>query len=154
MSVVVSNLVIKRPRYTMTLARGTQGPVNPRRIAGVLLSHPNGASPVTGDGKAYIRIPEDMNGLVLSAVGASCSTAGTSGATSVQIRRVRAGVSADMLTTNITIDQDETDSSTAATPAVIDTGNDDVQTGDQIFFDIDSVSSGTRGLYISFTFNE
>lgn len=130
------------------------GPVNPRRLGGVLLSTPGGSSPTTGDGKALIRIPEEMNGLRLTAVGASCSTAGSAGTTSVQLRRVRAGVGVDMLSTPVTIDANETDSSTAATAAVIDAANDDVQTGDQIFFDLDSVSAGARGLYISFTFNE
>lgn len=130
------------------------GPPNQRRIGGVLLSQPGGTSPSTGDGKAYVRIPEDMDGLRLTAVGASCSTAGSSGATSVQLRRVRSGVGVDMLSTPVTIDANETDSSTAATAAVIDANNDDVQTGDQIFLDIDSVSTGARGLYVSFTFNE
>src|SRR5690606_37977591 len=94
------------------------GPVNPRRLGGVLLSQPGSTSPSTGDSKALIRIPEEMNGLRLTAVGASCSTAGSSGATSVQLRRVRAGVGVDMLSTPVTIDANETDSSTATAAAV------------------------------------
>ena len=138
---------------TMT-ATGPRGETDRRRIGGVMLSQPGAASPSIGDGKAYLRIPSEMNSLRLTAVGASCTSAGTSGATSVQLRRVRAGVGVDMLSTPITIDANETDSSTAAVAAVIDTNNDDVQTGDQVFFDLDAVSSGARGLYISFTFNE
>lgn len=137
---------------TMT-STGPRGETDLRRIGGVMLSQPGGATPSAGDGKAYIRIASEMNGLRLTAVGASCTTAGGSGVTSVQLRRVRAGVGVDMLSTPVTIDANESDSSTAATAAVIDANNDDVQTGDQIFFDLDAISTGARGLYISFTFN-
>lgn len=122
------------------------------RVGGVLVSSPTGSSISTGNSKAVIRIPSDFNGMNLTAVAASCSTAGGSGTTSVQLRRVRGGVSADMLSTPITIDANETDSSTAATAAVIDTTNDDISTADQIHIDLDSISSGALGIYISFTF--
>ena len=59
-----------------------------------------------------------------------------------------------MLSTVMTIDTTETDTSTAATPAVIDTANDDVATGDKISIDVDAVSSGTapKGLYVELIF--
>lgn len=125
----------------------------PARVGGIQLSAASGASITSGDSKGVIRIPSELNGLNLTAVGASCTTAGSSGTTTVQLRRVRAGVSADMLSTALTIDANETDSSTAATAAVINTSNDDIATGDQIHFDVDNVSSGTLGLYINFTFS-
>lgn len=123
------------------------------KTGGVLLSPTSGNPIAAGDSKAMIRINEQLSGLVLKTVGACCSTAGSSGATTVQIRRVRSGVSADMLSTPITIDANETDTATAATAAVINTSYDDVLTGDQIHFDVDSVSDGTLGIYVSFTFS-
>jgi hypothetical protein len=58
-----------------------------------------------------------------------------------------------MLSTVITIDSGETDTSTAAAAAVIDTANDDVATGDRIRIDIDAVSSTpAKGLYCELIF--
>lgn len=123
------------------------------KIGGILLSDPSGNPATTGDGKAFVRISSEINGMRLSSVAACCSTAGSSGATTIQMRRVRSGSpDADMLSTRITIDANETDTLTAATAAVIATANDDVQTGDQIHFDIDTISTGTKGVFVSFTF--
>jgi len=131
---------------------GPQGEAD-KRIGGALLTDPGAGLMVTGTSVAIMRIPSDLNGMALVEVGACCHTAGNSGATGVQIRRVRAGVSVNMLSTQITIDANETDSSTAATPAVINSANRSVQTGDQIHFDITSVSSGSVGVFVSFTFD-
>lgn len=136
---------------TLTLPIGLQGPVA-GRTGGVLITPTTGSTASTGDSKAYFRVSEEMNGLNLTAVSLTCSTSG-SGETSVQIRRVRSAVSVDMLTTPLTIDSGEVDSSTAATAAVIDTSNDDIQTGDQIHFDLDSIGSGVLGVYVGFTFD-
>lgn len=123
-----------------------------KRLIGVLVTDPNGSAITTGDGKAYVRIPPELNGYNLVAVGASVSTVSSSGTPTFQIRRVRSGASADMLSTAITIDANETDSSTAATPAVINTSNDDVQTADQINVDFDVAGTGTKGVFISLSF--
>ena len=105
----------------------------------------------TGDGKGYFRIPDTLNSMILSTVAAAVITAGTTGTMDIQIRNVTRVV--DMLTTKITIDSAETDSKTAATPAVIDTSNDDVSTGDMIAFDIDAVhNTPAKGLLINLTF--
>lgn len=101
---------------------------------------------LTGDGKAFIRIPSTLNGKNLVQVAAWVSTAGTSGTITVQLRRVRSATPADMLSTRITIDVNELDSKDAAAAAVIDTANDDVQTGDQVFVDVDVISTGAKGL--------
>lgn len=124
-----------------------------KRIGGVLLTDPNAGLMLPGTSLAILRIPSALNGMALVEVGACCHTAGNSGTTGVQIRRVRAGVSVDMLSTGITIDANETDSSTAAIPAVINSANRSVQTGDQIHFDITAVSSGSVGVFVSFTFD-
>lgn len=125
--------------------------VNLPKTAGILVSDPNGDAITTGNGKAYVRIHPAVNGMNLTAVGASVSTVSSSGPVTVQIRRVRSGSPADMLSTPITIDVSETDSSTA-TAAVIDGANDDVATADQIFVDIDAAGTGAKGLFVTLTF--
>jgi hypothetical protein len=93
----------------------------------------------TGDGKLYFPIPTKLNGYNLTAVHAKAITAGTTGTTDIQIHNVTQA--ADMLSTKLTIDSGEIGSDTAATPAVIDTNNDDVATNDTIRIDIDAVST-------------
>jgi hypothetical protein len=57
-----------------------------------------------------------------------------------------------MLSTALTIDANETDSSTAAAAAVINTSNDDVATADRVFIDVDTAGTGAKGLNVTFTF--
>ena len=105
------------------------------------------------DSKYFFRVPAELSGMNLVAVAACVVTAGTTGTTDVQIHRVRSGSSVDMLSTKITIDSTEVDTSTAATPAVIDTSNDDVVTGDQVHVDIDAISTTpSKGLNVEMTF--
>lgn len=100
----------------------------------------NDATALTsGDGKAYARIPSSMNGFNLVEVAAS-RLSGT-GTPSFQIHNLTQ--TQDMLSTNITIDSGETDSSTAATAAVINTSNDDVATGDRLRIDCDDAGTDT-----------
>lgn len=137
----------------------TQGPRGAKgeadiRVGGVLLGDPAAVSFTAGNSKAILRIPPELNGMELISLGAACSTAATSGVTTIQYRRVRAGSpDADMLSTPITIDANEIDSSTAATAAVINTTNAGVQTGDQIHFDVDTAGTGVLGVFVSFTFD-
>ncbi len=106
----------------------------------------------TGDGKAYVTIPSSMNGFDLTAVHAEVITAGTTGTTDIQIYNVTQ--TTDVLTTKITIDSTETGSDTAATPAVIDTANDDVASYDVIRIDVDAVATtAPKGLIVTLTFN-
>lgn len=105
----------------------------------------------TGDGKAFFRIPASLNGANLVSVAMNVYTAGTTGTMDVQIRNVTD--SQDMLSTKLTIDSTETDTSTAATPAVINTSFDDVATGDKIAIDVDAVqTTKAKGLYVELTF--
>lgn len=109
---------------------------------------------VTGDGAGDVfwRVPSTFNGMDLVAVAAHVQTAGTTGTTDIQIARTRSGSTVDMLSTKITIDSAEVDSMTAAA-AVIDTSNDDVQTGDRIRFDVDAVSTtAPKGLLVEMQF--
>jgi hypothetical protein len=57
-----------------------------------------------------------------------------------------------MLSTALTIDANKFSSTYATTPAVINTSNDDVLTGDLIRVDIDTAGTGTANMYISLGF--
>jgi len=106
-----------------------------------------------GDGAIYWRVPSVLNGMDLVAVAAAVITAGTTGTTDVQLARLRAGTPVDMLSTKLTIDSGETDTSTAATPAVINTAYDDVATGDLIRVDVDAVpTTKPKGLLVELQF--
>lgn len=111
-----------------------------------------GTNTATGDGKYFFRVPKEINGFILTRVAASVYAAGTTGTTDIQIRNITD--SADMLSTKLTIDSAEVDSSTAATVAVIDKAKDDVATGDRIAIDVDAISTtAAQGLYIELQFS-
>jgi len=114
-----------------------------------------GSDTASGNGKFFLRVPEELNGFNLNSVAACVSTAGTaSGTTNVQLRRTRSACDVDMLSTALTIDADGVDSSTAATPAVVDAAQDDVNTGDQINVDVDGLTTETvaKGLVVQLGF--
>lgn len=111
----------------------------------VLLSDPLGQAIVTGDGQGYIRITTELSGMNLVGCGAVLDTAGSGGGYLMQLRRKRSGSDVDMLSTRISIDSGENDSADAGTPPAIDTSNDDVLTGDLIYFDRDGVPTGAKG---------
>ncbi len=98
--------------------------------------------------KAYFRIPSVMNGWNLIEVAAMCKVASTSGAITITVKNG----ATSMLSTNITIDQDEYDTLTAATPAVIDTANDGVATGAQIEVAVSGAGVGVTYLVVELTF--
>jgi hypothetical protein len=102
----------------------------------------------TGDGKVYFRIPSKLNGWDIVEV-AAARVAGT-GTPDVQIHNVTDAV--DVLSTVITIDTSEVDSSTAATPPVINTSNDSVATADRLRIDIDDAGTSTTWLEVQITF--
>ena len=105
----------------------------------------------TGDGAAYIPIPERCDGMNLVRAMAHVITAGVTGTTDIQVHNVTQ--TADMLTTKITIDSAETSSETAATPPVIDAANDDVATGDMLRIDVDAISTtAPKGLIVTLEF--
>lgn len=140
----------------VTGATGATGATGSNTVE-LLVSDPLGSAITTGDGKAYFRVPTTLNGKDLVSVGASVSTVSSSGIPTVQIRRMRltsptSQTPADMLSTKLTIDASEFDSKDATTAAVIDTSNDDVQTGDQINIDIDVAGTGAKGLMVTMTF--
>lgn len=101
----------------------------------------NGATPlVTGD-KQYWRVPAKFNGGTLVGVAACAKVGSTSGAVVLTVKNG----STSMLSTGITLDQNETDTLTAATPAVIDTAHDDLATGNLI--ELGCTSAGASVTY-------
>ncbi|TXH55815.1 MAG: hypothetical protein E6Q97_07940 [Desulfurellales bacterium] len=99
---------------------------------------------VAGDDAFRFRIPSALNGWNITSVAMS-RKAGT-GTLTIQIRNVTDAV--DVLSTKLTVDSGETDSLTAATPAVIDTTKDDVATGDQFAIDVDVAGTNTFYAYV------
>ena len=117
---------------------------------GVSLSIVDSGTAVTvANGTVAFTVPAFINGLNLTAAIASVHTKGVTGATDVQIRRRRVGTDADMLSTKITIGDEF-----FAADGTIDTSNDDIATGDQIYVDVDAIHSGTapKGLSVTLTF--
>lgn len=120
----------------------------------------NGATPLAaGDGQAFFRVPASLNGATLSAVAASTTVPSSSGTIDIQIARGRqaapgtAHAYADMLSTVLTIDQNEYDSKDATTPPVINPANDDVAEGDLLRIDLDSAGSAPSAvLSVSLSF--
>jgi hypothetical protein len=108
----------------------------------------------TGDGQTSFLISDDLDGYNLIDADAAVVGTSSSGTPTIQVRRVRAGSPADMLSTRITIDVGELTSYTAAAPPVIDTSNDDVATADRIFIDVDVAGTGTDGLDVILTFGQ
>lgn len=96
----------------------------------------DGATDVaTGDGKAYITIPEALNGMNLIRAQATVVTAGTTNATTVMVHNKTDA--ADMLSGVISI----ASGGTVGTVGTINGSTDDVATNDVLRIDVDSVST-------------
>ena len=106
--------------------------------------------PSVGNGITHVTIPSTLDGKNLSSAQAHVYTAGTGSLTTVQLHNLTDGQ--DMLSTAITIDSGEKDSSTAATPSVTGAYN-GVSTADVIRIDVDVVATNTLGLEIRMVFN-
>ena len=121
-----------------TVERGDTGPAADTVI---MLAVGDEATAIeAGTGKLTFRMPMAFT---LSAVRASLKTASSSGAVTVDINEVGATI----LSTKLTIDQGETTSTTAATPAVI---SDSALADDaEITVDIDGAGTGAVGLKVT-----
>ncbi len=98
------------------------------------------------DDKFRFTVPAEFDGMILIDADAFVDTASTSGLPTFQIHNLTDGV--DILSTEreITIDENEKNSFTAATQPVIDTANDDLAGGDVLRFDCDVAGTGAKGL--------
>lgn len=101
----------------------------------------------TGDGKAYITIPEALNGMNLVRAQATVVTAGTTNATTVMIHNKTDAQ--DMLSGAISI----ASGGTVGTVGTINGSFDDVATNDVLRIDVDSVSTtAPKGLMVILEF--
>lgn len=119
------------------------------RYVQMVITDPAGSALTTGDSQgAPFVVPAAFNGWKLQSVAGHVTTVSSSGLPTVQIRN--ASGPTDMLTTKLTIDATEKDSSTA-TPAVIDTASshDVLATGDEIWVDVDVAGTGAKGLIVT-----
>ena len=108
----------------------------------------DGATDVTtGDGKAYITIPESLNGMNLVRAQATVVTSGTTNATTVMIHNKTDAQ--DMLSGAISI----ASGGTVGTVGTVNTTYDDVATNDVLRIDVDSVSTtAPKGLMVVLEF--
>lgn len=109
-----------------------------------------GDAVTVNDNVVHFWVPLAANGKNLTSVKAFVCTASSSGLPTIQVRKITGNV--DMLSTACTIDVNELSSVTAATPAVIDTGHDDVATNDELSIDVDVAGTGTTGLSVVLRF--
>lgn len=117
-----------------------------KRIVSILAN--DSTALTTADGKAYFRIPPELNGWNLVYV-AAAMVAGTAEVT-FDIYNVTQAT--DTLTTALTIDANETDSLTAAVAAVINTAEDDMTTGDRLRIDATDGGTGTTWSEVQMAF--
>jgi len=103
----------------------------------------------TGDGITRMVVPSTLDGLNLFSINAHVFTAGSSGAITVMLHNQTLGQ--DMLTTPVTIAVLETDSSTSSTPPVTSAYN-EVTEADVLRIDVDTISTGAKGLEVRMTF--
>jgi hypothetical protein len=113
----------------------------------------NGTVALATTDRAKFKVPAVMNGVNLVAVSADCGLDNTSGSSSsgVPTFSVQNGAT-NMLSTNLTIDAGEYDSSTAAVPAVIDTSHDDIATGNIINVEVPVSGAGVTFAIVTLEF--
>ena len=116
----------------------------------VLKAFDDATAVTTGNGKVHVRIPSALNGMDLVGVTMHIYTTSSSGDPTCQVYNLTDTV--DMLSTAVSVDATEYDSSDATTPAVIDAANDDVVTGDILQIDVDTAGTGTKGCEIGLEF--
>lgn len=104
---------------------------------------PHQVAVTVGNNKETFHVPAALNGMNLVDFDVGVDTPSTSGLPTFQLYNVTD--SQDMLSTRATIDANENNSFTAATPPVINTSYDDLATGDILRADIDVAGTGTKG---------
>lgn len=124
---------------------GTSGSGN--RIANLVI-YGSATSVAVGDGVYGLAIPGEIEGYLLSEATGAVHTKGVTGSMTIQVRRRRAGVNADMLNTKITLGDVFYNTTTDIVAA-----SDDVSEGDLIFVDIDTIhTTAAKGLSVVLTF--
>jgi hypothetical protein len=111
----------------------------------------------SGDGKAYVRVPPQLNGMNIVDVAANVVVKSTTGKPTIQLARGRQANAtsdftyADVLSSSrkITIDVSEYDSKDAVSAVIINTANDDLATGDLLRVDVDIAGNPAKGLNLN-----
>lgn len=106
----------------------------------------------TTDDLMRFTVPDELSGMDLVSCGAHIYTAATSGIVTIDIYNLTDTV--DMLTSAMMIDATEKDTVTAASAAVINTGEDDVSTADELRIDVTAGASGASGLEVRLIFKK
>jgi len=122
------------------------------RVLQTVVTDPAGSVIAIGDRQgAPIIIPAELNGWKITRASGHVTTASTSGPVTVQLHNLTRAL--DLLSTRITIIANSTDSNAAGnTPSVINTANQIVNTGDEIWADIDTAGANAKGLIVTATF--
>lgn len=105
----------------------------------------------TGNGVQGFCVPDSMANMNLIDARASVYATGTTGTMDIQVRRSRAGTDADMLSIKVTVGSGEY----TVNDETVDLANDDINAGDLIFIDVDTVhTTPATGLSVVLTFSE
>lgn len=100
-----------------------------------------------GDGKIPVAIHALVNGYNVVNVEAFVHDKGVTGSTDIQVRRRRNGAEVDVLSTKVTIGDEF-----YAADGVVNPANDDLQTGDLLYVDVDAVhTTPPKGLSVAIT---
>lgn len=151
MPAITANRTYTLPSTSGTLALTSDITGTTRYMQAEVFNMKTPETVTTGNGQWYFPIPPDFNGLNLTYVHAQVVTAGVTGTMDIQIAKDVQGT--DMLSTKLTVDSGDRGSHSAATPAVIDTANDDVATNDLLRVDIDAVhTTPPQGLIVTVGF--
>ena len=95
-------------------------------------------------------LPIDFNGYNLISVRLKVFTASSSGLPTFQFRNVTQ--TADILSTLLTVDENETDSVDAAAAAVVDAAQDDYTNKDELQWNCTIAGTGTKGAELHFKY--
>jgi len=117
----------------------------------ILKALPDDSTVADGDGMKFT-VPNTLSGMDLVSCGAHVYTAPTSTIMQIKISNITAA--SQVLTSNMTIDVNEKDTATAASAAVIDTTEDDVQTAVEYRVYASEAGSGASGLEFRLTFKK
>lgn len=99
-----------------------------------------GSTLLTGSGWLMWQIPSTASGYVVNRLEVTVHTPGTTNVSSFDITNKDKG-NRKIFSTAVTIDSNETSWRTAATPAVVNSANDDVGGGDRLLFNINALST-------------
>ena len=117
-----------------------------RKIASILVN--DSTVLTTGDGKAYFRAPDILNGWSITSV----RGARVAGNDNIQIQLYNVTQGTDTLSTALWIDGFEKDSTTAGTSTAIKAAEDDLTTADRFRIDVDIAGTDTTWLEVQVEF--